>query len=152
MLKIRSTNFEGLLKSHSGPKENTLATQSLDQVLNRVFEDQQGRWKQGETGLGMKPPRGVVAVMSVPPKQGLSHPFKPGSYFSHHIKSKRAITPIGRYQGLVQVRLLIDNSKASFRSAYEPKEWPQPSRTKPRLMLCYIIQHFILISNHKVLF
>ena len=80
LLKIGSTNFEELLKSHSDPKENTFPTQSLDQVLNRVFEDQQGRWKQGETGLGMKPTGGVVAVMSVPPKQGFSHPFKPGSY------------------------------------------------------------------------
>ena len=80
LCKIGSTDYEGLLKLHSGPKENTLPAPSLDQVLNRQFEEQKGWWKYGETSLGTKPKGGVSTVMSVPPKRGLSHPFQPGSY------------------------------------------------------------------------
>ena len=80
LFKIGSIDFEGLLKLHSDPKENNLRAPSLDQVINRKFEDQKGRWKQGETRLGTKATGGDVTVMSVPPKRRLSHPFKPGSY------------------------------------------------------------------------
>ena len=41
-------------QSHSDPNEKTLPAQSPDVVLNGVFEDWQGRWKQGETSLGTK--------------------------------------------------------------------------------------------------
>ena len=81
LFKIGSTDIEGFLNSHSGSKENTLPAPSLHKVLNRVFQDHKGRWKQEETSLGMKPTWGVVMVMWVPQKWGLSHPFKPGSYF-----------------------------------------------------------------------
>ena len=42
LCKIGFTDYEGLLKLHSGPKENTLPALSLDQVLNRQFEEQKG--------------------------------------------------------------------------------------------------------------
>ena len=50
--KIWSTDFEGLLKSHSGPEQNTLPGPSLDLVLIGLFDDQQGRWKECESSLG----------------------------------------------------------------------------------------------------
>ena len=65
-LKIGFTDFEGLLKSHSGPEENTLPAPSLDQVLIGLFEHQQGRWKERESSLGMKPKGGVVTVIPIP--------------------------------------------------------------------------------------
>ena len=66
LLKIASTNFEGLLKSHSGPEENTLPPPSLDQLLIGLFEDQQGRWMECESSLGTKPKGGVVTVIPIP--------------------------------------------------------------------------------------
>ena len=66
LLKIGSTDFEGLLKSHSGPEENTLPAPSLDQLLIGLFEDQQGRWKECESSLGTKPIGGVVTVIPIP--------------------------------------------------------------------------------------
>ena len=42
LLKTGSTDFEALLKSHSGPEQNTLPAPSLDQVLIGLCEDQQG--------------------------------------------------------------------------------------------------------------
>ena len=68
-------------QSHPDLNEKTLPAQSPDVVLNGVFEDRQGRWKQGETGLGTKPTCGLVPVMPVPPKQGLSYTFDPGSFY-----------------------------------------------------------------------
>ena len=66
LLKVGSTNFEGLPKSHSGPEENTLPPPSLDQLLIGLFEDQQGRWKECESSLGTKPIGGVVTVIPIP--------------------------------------------------------------------------------------
>ena len=66
LLKIGSTNFEGLLKSHSGPEQNTLPGPSLDLVLIGLFDDQQGRWKECESSLGTKPIGGVVTVIPIP--------------------------------------------------------------------------------------
>ena len=68
-------------QSRSDANEKTLPAQSPDVVLNGVFEDRQGRWKQGETGLGTKPTCVLVPVMPVPPKQGLSYTFEPGSFY-----------------------------------------------------------------------
>ena len=65
-------------QSHSGPNEKTLPAQSSKEVLNGLFEDHQGRWKEGETSLGTMPTCGLVTVMPVPPKQGLSYTFEPG--------------------------------------------------------------------------
>ena len=67
-------------QSHSDPNEKTLPAQSPDLVLNGVFEDRQGRWKQGETSLETNPTCGLVPVMPVTPKQGLSHTFELGSF------------------------------------------------------------------------
>ena len=64
--KIWSTDFEGLLKSHSGPEQNTLPGPSLDLVLIGLFDDQQGRWKECESSLGTKPIGGVVTVIPIP--------------------------------------------------------------------------------------
>ena len=44
------------------------------------FDDQEGRWKHGETSLGTMAIGRLVAVMAVPPKRGLSHAFDPGSF------------------------------------------------------------------------
>ena len=78
--KIVFTDFEGLHHIALRSKRKTLPAASLGQVRNGLFEDQQGRWKQGETSLGTKPTCGLVLVMSVPPKQGLSYTFEPGSF------------------------------------------------------------------------
>ena len=72
LLKIGSNDFEGLLKSHSGPKENTLPAASLDQVLNGILEDQQGRWTQGEISLGTEPTSGVVTLILIPKTRPLT--------------------------------------------------------------------------------
>ena len=60
-------------QSHPDLNETTLPAQSPGVVLNGVFEDLQGRWKQGETSLGTKATCGLVLVIQVPPKQGFSH-------------------------------------------------------------------------------
>ena len=84
--KVQSCSIWGLpvsidcTKSHSGLNEKTLAAPSLDLVLNGLFQDQQVRWKQGETSLGTKHIGGLVMVMLVPPKRGLSQAFKHGSF------------------------------------------------------------------------
>ena len=81
--KVRSYSKLGSLvsmdrtQSHSGPKEKTLPTPSPDAVLNGLFEDQPGRWKQGETSFGTMPTCGLVTLMPVPPKQGLSYTSEP---------------------------------------------------------------------------
>ena len=68
-------------QSHPDLNEKTLPAKSPDVVLNGVFENRQGRGKQGETSLGTKPTCGLVLVMQVPPKQGLSYTFEPGSLY-----------------------------------------------------------------------
>ena len=50
-------------------------------MLNGRFEDQQGRWEQGETSFGTKPTVGIVTVMWVPPKRDPSHHFERCAYF-----------------------------------------------------------------------
>ena len=81
LLKIGSTNFEGLPKSHSGLGENTLPPPSLDQLLIGLFEDQQGRWKECESSLGTKPIGGVVTVIPIPETSPLI-PFQARFIFS----------------------------------------------------------------------
>ena len=74
LLQIGLLGFDGWHPIALRP-EKTLSAQSPDVVLNGVFEDRKGRWKQGEMSLGTKPTCGLVLVMPVPPKQGLSYTF-----------------------------------------------------------------------------
>ena len=73
--KIVFTNFEGWHHIALRLKRKTLPAASLGQVCNGLFEDQQGRWMQGERNLGTNPTGGVAN------ERGLSHLFEPGSYF-----------------------------------------------------------------------
>ena len=68
-------------QSHLDLNETTLPAQSPDVVLNGVFEDRQGRWKQGETMLETNHTCGLVPVMPMPPKHGLSYTFELGSFW-----------------------------------------------------------------------
>ena len=63
--KIASTDFEALLKLHSGPEHITLPAPSLDQLLIGLFDDQQGRWKECKSSLETNPIDGVVTVIPI---------------------------------------------------------------------------------------
>ena len=94
--KIVFTNFEGLHHIALRSKRKTLPAASLGQVCNGLFEDQQGRWKQGERNLGTNPTCGLVTVMLVPTNKA-SHTFSSLVHiFSRHMKSTRSVTPMRR--------------------------------------------------------
>ena len=94
--KIVFTNFEGLHHIAFRLKRKTLPAASLGQVCNGLFEDQQGRWKQGERNLGTNPTGGLVTVMPVPTNKA-SHTFSSLVHiFSRHMKSTRSVTPMRR--------------------------------------------------------
>ena len=94
--KIVFTDFEGLHHITLRSKRKTLPATSLDQVRNGLFEDQEGRWKQGERSLGTNPTGGLVTVMAVPTNEA-SHTFSSLVHiFSRHMKSTRSITPMIR--------------------------------------------------------
>ena len=94
--KIVFTDFEGLHHIALRSKRKTLPAASLGQVRNGLFEDQQGRWKQGERNLGTDPTGGLVMVMPVPTNEA-SHTFSSLVHiFSRHMKSIRSVTPMRR--------------------------------------------------------
>ena len=72
--KIVFTNFEGLHHIALRLKRKTLPAASLGQVGNGLFEDHQGRWKQGERNLGTNPTGGLVTVIPVRTNEA-SHTF-----------------------------------------------------------------------------
>ena len=94
--KIVFTNFEGLHHIALQLKRKTLPAASLGQMCNGLFEDQQGRWKQGERNLGTNPTGGLVTVKRVPTNEA-SHTFSSLVHiFSRHMKSTRSVTPMRR--------------------------------------------------------
>ena len=95
--KIVFTNFEGWPHIALRLKRKTLPAESLGQVCNGLFEDQQGRWKQGERNLGTNPTGGLVTVIPVPTNEA-SHTFSSLVHiFSSLMKSTRSVTPMGRH-------------------------------------------------------
>ena len=95
--KIVFADFEGLHHIALRSKWKTFPIPCLDQVGNGLFEDQQGRWKQGKRSLGTNPTGGLVTVMPVPTNEA-SHTFSSLVHiFSSLMKSTRSVTPMGRH-------------------------------------------------------
>ena len=95
--KIVFTDFEGLHHIAIRSKRKNLPAPSPDQVRNRLFENQQGRRKQGERSLGTNPTGGLVTVTPVPTNEA-SHTFSSLVHiFSRHMRHTRSVTPMRRH-------------------------------------------------------
>ena len=95
--KIVFTDFEGLHQIAIRSKRKTLPAPSPDQVRNRLFQNQQGRWKQGERCLGTNPTGGFVTAIPMPTNEA-SHTFSSLVHiFSRHMKHTRSVTSLRRH-------------------------------------------------------